>query len=169
VKNIREYKMAKMTLAELKQKKAALKRIAERKAKLNENKGKKVVRIRMTELKKMIREEYRKSLREQAEEVRGPVGRPRDLPGLDIGRGRPSESGGEFYETDEFMSYLQAGLRGAGKGRREEFDIDVDGDLVRASDKDLISMYDVDGKMHDIYSPEGELMAAIPLDMESLG
>lgn len=151
----------------LKEKIAARRRIMERR-KLNESRKPKVYRMKLTELKKIIRQEARRARVIKEQEVAGPVGRPRDLPGLDIGRGRPKEEGGQFYDTDEFLDYLRSGEK-TGRGRPFEFDVEVGDTFYTVSDKDLIDAWDDDGTPVDIYSPNGELLAKAIVNLDVLG
>lgn len=146
------------------------KRLVARRAarKLNESHrsiaSKKVVRITMTELKKIIREEAHRArvLKEQ--------GRPTELPeplNAGVGRGRPSLAVGNSYDEDEFKTYIEAGLRG-GRGRHSEFDLDDGENLLTISDQQILDSWDVDAPHYDIYSKNGEILASVPLDLDML-
>jgi len=161
-----------MTLSERKRRISALRKINERKRTLKEGSKKtvgKTVRIRMSELKKLIREEARRArlVKEQGRPVSIPLGRPTELADLETGRGRPKEEGGQYYSSDEFIDYVRAGIK-SGKGRPEEYDIDLGDELLTVSGRELIDMYDEDGKWYDIYGRDGENLAKVPLDIESV-
>jgi hypothetical protein len=172
----KEKEREEMTLFERKRKIAALKRINERKRTLKEaskteskTEGSKTVRIRMSELKKLIREEARRArvLKEQGRPVSIPLGRPTELADLETGRGRPKEEGGQYYSSDEFIDYVRAGLK-SGRGRPQEYDVDLGDEMLTLSDRELLSAYDEDGQWYDIYSTTGENLAKIPLNLDSL-
>lgn len=156
-----------MVLSERKRRIAALRKINERKRTLKEGTVGKTVRIRMSELKKLIREEARRArvLKEQGRPVSIPLGRPTELADLEIGRGRPKEEGGQFYDSDEFVEYVRAGVK-SGRGRPEEYDIDLGDELLTVSGRELLDMYDEDGEWYDIYGRDGENLAKIPLVIE---
>jgi hypothetical protein len=112
--------------------------------------SKKVTKIRLSELKRIIRSEVRRAkLNEQR------------------GRGRPSEAGGEIYTADEFLDYLKFGKKG-GRGRPFEYHVDINGTLYTVSDKELIDAYDVDGTWVDVYDAQDAFLAKFPVDINLL-
>lgn len=140
---------------------AAQKKLLEKKAEP------KVFRIRMTELKKMIREEARRAriLKEQGRPVSIPRGRPFEIEKTEVGRGRPSDEGGHAYDEQEFLDYLRAGLK-SGRGRPQEFDVDTSEELIRMSDQQILDSYDESGSHMDIYGKDGDILANLPLNLE---
>lgn len=136
-----------MTLSERRRQINALRRINERKRRLsalNDN----IKRIKLSELKRIIKQEVLKMklMKEQ---------------------GRPKLEGGQYYETDEFIDYIRAGLK-SGRGRPQEFEVEIGEDFVTLSDKELLDAYDPSGKWYDVYGKDGEALAKVPLDLESL-
>lgn len=126
----------------------------------------KLYRIKLSELKKMIREEKRRFLREQ---------------------GRPSfeETDSPPFDTDEFIQYLTAGhykskrglgairspkgVKSAGPGRPEDFYVDTPDGVTKLTAKQIINLYDPKSKVaFDVYDMEGAYLAKVPLDFELL-
>lgn len=124
---------------------------------------KKVYRIKLSELKKMIKEEKQKVILEQ--------------------RPKMEETDSPPFGTDEFIQWLTAahykskrgmgsirsprGVKSAGPGRPEEFYVDTPSGVTKLTAKEIIDLYDPKGKMaFDVYDMDGGYLAKVTLDWE---
>lgn len=123
------------------------------------------IRIKMTELKKLIREEVRRarSLKEQGRPISIPLGRPAELGSLDIPRGRPATDVGGPYGQRELLQYVRT-FASTKRGRPSEWDVDDGTQLVTLSTDELLSAYNErEGTMMDVYSTAGDHLGQLPL------
>jgi len=128
----------------------------------------KTFRIRMSELKRIIKEEAKRArlLKEQGRPVSIPLGRPTEPGEMPArGRGRPEEDRGGPYSQRELLHYVMT-FDKEGRGRPAEWQVDNGTELMPLSTKELMDAYDEKSTTaYDVYSPDGEHLGELPLSL----